>query len=221
MLGKRDRHARGLRVIAKRASQVLHRRDIILTCPSCLPGRLHRSGLSGRISGCLRDLGAPLERRPRLSTLPAGLAFASGTGSAVAAASNRANAARNGSSLGARGNRSPSMSRRMAVLSAASSSSGRVTVGMIRYICPTKSRNSPAGTAFRISLSGVPARETANPSCWRWLCHQRKPGELAGAPCPPASSGHFSSRPAKWSIVGTLVNSYRSSHGPQPIAPVI
>jgi hypothetical protein len=75
------------------------------------------------------------QRRPRAPPLPSGLAFGVAacdfvsSGNEVRAASSRASAAFSGSSRGACGNRSPSITPLSAATTAASSSSGKSTIG--------------------------------------------------------------------------------------------
>ena len=108
-------------------------RPAVPPCPrTALPSRSlvsgrGRQGLSGRRSG----VGQFGSRRARLLPRPPGGVFGSGgSGVSFAAASSFASAARSGSRRGARGNRSSSMARRIAAVTAAYSSSVRSIVGM-------------------------------------------------------------------------------------------
>jgi hypothetical protein len=86
-----------------------------------------RQGLSGRRSG----VGQFGSRRNRLSPrAPGGVFGSGGSGVSFGSASNFTSAARGGSRRGARRNRSSSMARRIAAVTAAYSSSVRSIVGM-------------------------------------------------------------------------------------------
>ena len=100
--------------------------------PTALPSRSlesgrGRQGLSARRSG----VGQFGSRRARLSPrAPGGVFGSGGSGVSFGSASNFASAARSGSRRGARRNRSSSMARRIAAVTAAYSSSVRSIVGM-------------------------------------------------------------------------------------------
>jgi hypothetical protein len=88
-------------------------------------------------------MGQSGSRRARLLPRPPGGVFGSGcSGVSFGSASNFASAARSGSRRGARGNRSSSMARRIAAVTAAYSSSVRSIVGMayrLLSLCHRKS----------------------------------------------------------------------------------
>ena len=103
-------------------------------------------------------------RRARLSTLAGGGAFGSGVGSG--AASNFPSAARSGSRRGAWGNRSSSIARRIAAVTAASSSAVRLIVGTGRdstsgYIYPAR-RGSTGLDIQRLEGETIEARNRRN-----------------------------------------------------------
>jgi hypothetical protein len=109
---------------------------------------------------------ARVYRRARLAALAGGGVFGFVVGSA--AASSFPSAARSGSKRGAWGNRSSSMARRMAAVTAASSSAGRSIVGMARDIttrrAPDRRHNGLTRSLRAVASQSSIASALASPS---------------------------------------------------------